>query len=120
MCGFVGFCEERPDYDRQAVTSAMCGRIAHRGPDSRGCFHSGAVSLGFCRLSLLDLENGDQPMRSADGRFVIVMNGEIYNYRELREQLIRENGCTFRTTSVSEFVRNVQPFSRMSCSRSSR
>ena len=105
MCGFVGFSHKgNIDYDRQAVTEAMCERIAHRGPDSRGSAHLGAVSLGFCRLSLLDLSGGDQPMRSADGRYVIVMNGEIYNYRELRETLIREHGCTFRTQSDTEVV----------------
>ena len=105
MCGFVGFCDaERSGYDRKAVTEAMCEKIAHRGPDSRGSFHSGAVSLGFCRLSLLDPALGDQPMRSADGRYVIVMNGEIYNYRVLREKLSSEHGCTFRTNSDTEVV----------------
>ena len=104
MCGFVGFSDTNTAYDRRAVTNAMCEKIAHRGPDSRGSFHSGAVSLGFCRLSLVDLEGGDQPMQSADGRYVIVMNGEIYNYRELREKLIRENSCTFRTQSDTEVV----------------
>lgn len=105
MCGFVGFCDaESSGYDRQAVTEAMCDKIAHRGPDSRGSFHSGDVSLGFCRLSLIDLAGGDQPMLSSDGRYVIVMNGEIYNYRQLREKLVEENGCTFRTQSDTEVV----------------
>ena len=68
MCGFVGFSDTNTVYDRWAVINAMCEKIAHRGPDSRGSFHSGDVSLGFCRLSLIDLAGGDQPMPSADGR----------------------------------------------------
>ena len=68
----------------------MSEKIIHRGPDSDGIFVDDHVGLGFRRLSIIDLENGVQPMHSADGRYVIVFNGEIYNFKEIRKKLIRE------------------------------
>ena len=105
MCGFVGFTgSENATYDRQAVIDAMGERIAHRGPDSAGTYVSDKVCLGFRRLSIIDLEGGSQPIHSSDGRYVIVFNGEIYNYRELREMLIKDYGCTFATKSDTEVI----------------
>ena len=86
MCGFVGYFGKGV-YDREAVIEEMCERIAHRGPDSSGRFVDDQVALGFRRLSIIDLANGTQPMHSQDDRFVIVFNGEIYNYRELKKEL---------------------------------
>lgn len=105
MCGFVGFSgSENATYNRQAVIDAMSDRIAHRGPDSSGSYVSDKVSLGFRRLSIIDLEGGSQPIHSADGRYVIVFNGEIYNYRELRDGLISDFGCNFATSSDTEVI----------------
>ena len=105
MCGFTGFIDySNTDYSRDAVIENMKLRIAHRGPDSEGTYADGLAAMGFRRLSLIDLQGGDQPMKSADGRYVIMMNGEIYNYRDLREQLMREQGCTFRTDSDTEVL----------------
>lgn len=103
MCGFTGFFGEG-EYDRERVIGEMSETIAHRGPDSDGSFVEGKVALGFRRLSIIDLEGGHQPIYSPDGRYVIVFNGEVYNYRELREVLIKEHGHTFGTDSDTEVI----------------
>ena len=102
MCGFAGFyggeCE-----DRRTVVENMGRAIAHRGPDDDGVFTDETAALGFRRLSIIDLEAGVQPMHSADDRYVMVFNGEIYNYRELRADLERE-GAVFATDSDTETI----------------
>ncbi|WYX23253.1 hypothetical protein WJ969_21550 [Achromobacter xylosoxidans] len=66
----------------------MTDAIAHRGPDGEGCWTEGPVGLGHRRLAIIDLSpSGHQPMRSGDGRYSLTYNGELYNYRELREEL---------------------------------
>ena len=88
MCGFAGFFDsDSVAYDRGAVIANMSKAIAHRGPDSDGVFSDERCALGFRRLSIIDLAGGDQPIVTEDGRYVIVFNGEIYNYLELREEL---------------------------------
>ena len=81
----------------------MTGALAHRGPDDRGAYDDPDIALGFRRLSVIDLETGQQPIRLADDRAVIVLNGEIYNYRELRRELLGR-GHRFRTESDTEVV----------------
>lgn len=78
-------------------------RIAHRGPDAAGEWHERNVMLLHRRLSIIDLEAGQQPMLSRDGRYVIVFNGEIYNFQELRSELEKE-GCRFHTRSDTEVL----------------
>ncbi len=105
MCGFIGyFSTDNVTYDRKKVLEEMSDRIAHRGPDSSGSFIENGVALGFRRLSIIDLEGGDQPIVSESGRYVIVFNGEIYNYRELRRKLEEEHGCKFKTNSDTEVI----------------
>ncbi|MBR6916845.1 MAG: asparagine synthase (glutamine-hydrolyzing) [Clostridia bacterium] len=105
MCGFAGFFDtDNVTYDRGSVIERMSELIAHRGPDSDGKFVDGAAALGFRRLSIIDLAGGDQPIVSDDGRYVIVFNGEIYNYRELREELIKDHGAHFNTNSDTEVI----------------
>ncbi len=105
MCGFIGFSgSENATYDRQKIIDAMSDKIAHRGPDSAGFYVSPTTSLGFRRLSIIDLEGGSQPIHSADGRYVIVFNGEIYNYRELRDGLVRDFGAEFASNSDTEVI----------------
>jgi len=100
MCGFCGFSGRLDD---DGVIRRMNDRIVHRGPDGEGYFVTDDVSFGFRRLSFLDLEHGGQPMSTADGAFTIVFNGEIYNYMELREGLIKD-GHEFVTTSDTEVL----------------
>ena len=105
MCGFAGFFDtDAVAYDRTAVLEAMSEAIAHRGPDSAGSYEDGAVSLGFRRLSIIDLAGGDQPIVTEDGRYVIVFNGEIYNHREIRAELEEKHGIKFRTNSDTESI----------------
>ncbi len=81
----------------------MTARLAHRGPDGEGYFCTPEVSLGHRRLAIIDVPGGGQPMTSADGRFTIVFNGEIYNFRALRKELEAE-GARFRTQSDTEVL----------------
>jgi len=87
VCGIAGFTSKtfRADEDRiRRATSCLI----HRGPDQQGTFRSDAVSLGAVRLRVIDIEGGDQPITSEDGDTTIVFNGEIYNYSELRDELV--------------------------------
>ncbi len=99
MCGFCGFTGDVKD--RENIIIDMMNRIVHRGPDSAGTHSDNKVTLGFRRLSIIDLDNGSQPMYNKDSSVVIVFNGEIYNYQELREKLI-EDGYEFKTHSDTE------------------
>lgn len=101
MCGFVGFTNEIKDNGN--VLEKMMNRIIHRGPDSEGRFIDGNVALGFRRLSIIDLAEGDQPMFNEDKSLVLVFNGEIYNFKSLREELISA-GHTFNNNSDSEVL----------------
>src|SRR5256884_4135810 len=107
MCGIAGLIEQNPD----ASIGAMLKAIEHRGRDDEGVWTSPRlndegqrVCLGHRRLSIIDTSSaGHQPMLSHDGRFVVILNGEIYNYRELREQLIAK-GHQFRTQTDTEVL----------------
>lgn len=101
MCGFVGFTNSIKDDG--TVLETMMNRIIHRGPDSAGQFVNDDIALGFRRLSIIDLAEGDQPMFNEDRSLVLVFNGEIYNYRELRAELISE-GHIFANNSDSEVL----------------
>lgn len=104
MCGFVGFIDENDQtYDHRAAIVAMADAIAHRGPDSEGYFEDGRASLGFRRLAIIDLAGANQPLYNENRSLVLVFNGEIYNYRELRRQLIAA-GHAFSTQGDAEVV----------------
>lgn len=99
MCGIAGFWGP-PNH---ALLKAMNRIIAHRGPDDEGFFESEYASIGYRRLAIIDLKHGQQPMGNEDGRIQVVYNGEIYNYRELRAELIAR-GHTFHTDSDTEII----------------
>ncbi len=103
MCGFAGFFANGFGGDRRAVIEAMADRIIHRGPDQADYYVDEEMALGFRRLSIIDLEGGSQPIQNEDGTKVLVFNGEIYNYRELREELLAA-GHIFKTKSDSEVL----------------
>ena len=106
MCGIAGMLATNPNTSLdKAYLSEMCQTIAHRGPDDEGLFFDGALSMGMRRLSIIDLHTGHQPMTCANGQYVIVFNGEIYNYSELRETL-KHKGHRFVTESDTEVVLN--------------
>ena len=81
----------------------MCAAMEHRGPDSRGRFEDDGISLGVQRLAVIDVEGGDQPIASEDGSVVVVCNGEIYNFAQLRDELSRR-GHRFSTRSDTEVI----------------
>ncbi|MCH4239262.1 MAG: asparagine synthase (glutamine-hydrolyzing) [Oscillospiraceae bacterium] len=86
MCGIVGFIGSRAD--QKIVLQKMMDAIAHRGPDGRGTYFDEKAALGHLRLSIIDLKGGTQPMYSEDGNYIIVFNGEIYNFQGLRDELV--------------------------------
>ena len=104
MCGFVGYVNAENDKEtNQKIIKAMADRIIHRGPDQDDYYVDSEVSLGFRRLSIIDLDGGSQPITNEDGSRVIVFNGEIYNYQEIREELI-EKGHIFKTKTDTEVI----------------
>lgn len=101
MCGFAGFTNNIKDDG--SVLKLMMNRIIHRGPDSDGVYLDDNIALGFRRLSIIDLSEGDQPMFNEDKSLVLVFNGEIYNYKDLRAELL-DAGHKFSNNSDSEVL----------------
>ncbi len=101
MCGFVGFTNNISD--ASAVLGMMMDSIKHRGPDSDGKYVDRDIAIGFRRLSIIDISTGSQPLFNEDSSLVLVFNGEIYNYRELRKKLIGY-GHSFSTNTDSEVL----------------
>jgi asparagine synthase (glutamine-hydrolysing) len=102
MCGFLAIFQNAHLFDRDAAQAAA-NTITHRGPDESGDWQERYVMLFHRRLSIIDLRTGQQPMSSGDGRYVIIFNGEIYNFQDLREQL-RTEGVKFCTNSDTEVL----------------
>ena len=103
MCGFVGFLNTPEAASPETVVKAMADRIVHRGPDDASYYVDQDVSLGFRRLSIIDLEGGRQPILNEDGTKVLVFNGEIYNFQSLRDDLLKK-GHVFKTRTDSETI----------------
>ena len=103
MCGIVGFVNNKGRSVSRDVVEAMNGAIVHRGPDDDGFYVRENVALAMRRLSIIDLASGKQPIHNADKTKWIVFNGEIYNYRELREDL-EKRGHKFYTRSDTEAI----------------
>ncbi len=104
MCGLTGIFE----FDRSAeipkeLVHRMNETIVHRGPDDEGIFTAPGIGLGFRRLSIIDLAGGHQPISNEDGSIWVLLNGEIYNYPELRKELL-ERGHTLATRSDTETI----------------
>jgi asparagine synthase (glutamine-hydrolysing) len=120
MCGIAGVRQFIPGAENPDALPAMMATIGHRGPDDSGTWYERGIALGHARLSIIDLSGSRQPMVSADGRFVLVFNGEIFNYRQLREELdypfttegdtevilagIVQHGIEFVTKLVGQFA----------------
>ncbi|MEO8099712.1 MAG: asparagine synthase (glutamine-hydrolyzing) [Acidobacteriota bacterium] len=100
MCGIAGYVARQGDGQAELVRS-MCDEIRHRGPDDEGYYVAGPCAIGMRRLSIIDLSTGHQPISNEDGSIWVVFNGEIYNYQELRRDLI-SRGHKFRTNSDTE------------------
>lgn len=103
MCGICGVFTESPADDLHSVVSDMSSELVHRGPDEQGAYSGSRVCMAMRRLSIIDVAGGHQPIENEDGQLVIVFNGEIYNFPELREMLI-ERGHRFQTNSDTEVI----------------
>ncbi len=104
MCGIAGFVhKDRVLASDPDLLHRMCDVIRHRGPDERGVWLEGPVGLGMTRLSIIDLAGGHQPIHNEDRTVWVVFNGEIYNYHDLREELVKK-GHTFSTSSDTETI----------------
>src|SRR3954464_2908461 len=107
MCGITGWASldarTPPPDGARALLRSMCERMTHRGPDSEGLMVSTGVALGMRRLAIIDLQTGEQPATSEDNQISVVLNGEIYNYRELRLDL-EKRGHRFRSESDTEVL----------------
>ncbi|MDE5855360.1 MAG: asparagine synthase (glutamine-hydrolyzing), partial [Ruminococcus sp.] len=102
MCGIVGFTNFIDDSNK--IIGEMMDKIRHRGPDAEGKYVDDKIALGHRRLSIIDVSSsGDQPIFNEDSSMVIVFNGEIYNYREIREKLV-EAGHVFKTNTDTEVL----------------
>lgn len=106
MCGITGFISRDSDADeavRSELLGQMCESIAYRGPDEQGTLVRGRAALGMRRLSIIDIKSGQQPIVTDDGTLAIVFNGEIYNFQEIRKELV-ELGHQFHTNSDTEVI----------------
>jgi len=103
VCGISGIVDYKHEMDLDQVVHSMLNSIAHRGPDGAGAMTKDNVAIGHRRLSIIDLEGGRQPMATPDGQVHLTYNGEVYNFRELRQEL-EGKGYQFRTASDTEVI----------------
>ena len=104
MCGITGVAYRDPSFPGdEKMLRRMMDIVRHRGPDGEGLLLQAGIGLGFRRLSVIDVQTGDQPLSNEDGTVTVICNGEIYNYLELREQLLAA-GHRFRTGSDAEVI----------------
>ncbi|MBC8951264.1 asparagine synthase (glutamine-hydrolyzing) [Xenorhabdus sp. TS4] len=106
MCGIAGVIHLNQQPAQPQRLASMLNALEHRGPDQDGIYHHGHVSIGMRRLKIIALDNGSQPCYSNNGQYVLVFNGEIYNYRSLRQELIQQ-GVQFSTDSDAEVIVNL-------------
>ncbi len=117
MCGIAGQARCDGEAVSPDLVGAMCARLEHRGPDSLGLHVDGPVGLGIRRLRVIDLATGDQPLYNEDRSVAVVLNGEIYNYRELRARLVA-NGHRFATDGDTEVIAHLYEEEGADCVKS--
>jgi asparagine synthase (glutamine-hydrolysing) len=105
MCGIIGFVDKRSKKDKLNILENMGNQIIYRGPDGVGYFADDLVGFAQRRLAIIDVKGGAQPMYSEDNKYIIIFNGEIYNYQALRDELI-ELGYKFKTKTDTEVILN--------------
>ena len=103
MCGIAGFLAPPGERADRAIVERMIASLRHRGPDAVGYHVEGRIALGVARLRVIDLATGDQPIANEDGSVHVVLNGEVYDYRRLREEL-GALGHRFTTRSDTEVI----------------
>jgi len=103
MCGIAGIIDYKRSTDTRLATERMLSVISYRGPDESGIYHSPYAALGNVRLSIIDIAGGQQPLTDSSERYWISFNGEIFNYKELRDDLVKK-GILFKTHSDTEVL----------------
>src|SRR4051794_6668278 len=103
MCGFAGYVDFARPPQASSLLLRMAASLRHRGPDDTGVMINGACGLAHARLSIIDVAHSVQPMRSRCGRFALAYNGELYNYPELRDELL-SSGAQFETSGDTEVL----------------
>ena len=104
MCGICGIINLNNSHVQETSVKKMMHKMKHRGPDDEGIFIDNNIGLGFVRLSIIDLSfKGHQPMKDVSGRYIIIHNGEVYNYIELREEL-KKKGYNFKSNTDTEVI----------------
>ena len=103
MCGIVGLIDKNSKTTKKKIIKNMADKIIHRGPDAEGYFVDDYIALGHRRLSIIDLKGGDQPLYNETKDIALIFNGEIYNYKTIREDLINK-GHKFKTNTDSEVI----------------
>src|SRR5215472_7635558 len=103
MCGIVGWYSSQEVQDARVLLKRMLSALAHRGPDDEGLYFQGPIALGIRRLSIIDVQGGHQPISNEDRTIWVGLNGEIYNFQELRRELEAE-GHVFATRTDTEVI----------------
>ena len=116
MCGVAGIIDYRGKTNTVTAVGTMLRSFSHRGPDESGIYHSPAATIGNVRLSIIDLQTGQQPLSDISGRYWIVFNGEIFNYIELRDELEKKD-LRLKTRSDTEVLVNLYAIYGKSCLR---
>ncbi|MBE0674264.1 MAG: asparagine synthase (glutamine-hydrolyzing) [Bacteroidales bacterium] len=114
MCGVAGIIDYRGKTNTVSAVGTMLHSFSHRGPDESGIYHSPAATIGNVRLSIIDLQTGQQPLSDTSGRYWIVFNGEIFNYIELREELEKKD-LRLKTRSDTEVLVNLYAIHGKGC-----
>jgi len=114
MCGITGIISKNVGLNQQKTVSKMLAALVHRGPDGQGEYNDERVSMGMRRLSIIDLEGGWQPLYNEDKSLVLIINGEIYNYIELTDEL-KKRGHTFSTHSDGEVILHLYEEEKEEC-----
>lgn len=113
MCGFVGFIDTFGKEEKQKVMSSMLETIIHRGPDSEGIYADESICLGFRRLSIIDLSDaGTQPLYNEDKTIAVVFNGEIYNFQEIRKDLVEKGHIFVSNTDTEVLVHGYEEYGK--------
>ena len=116
MCGIAGIISKKIDSSQTESVARMLGALVHRGPDGQGEYHDEHIAMGMRRLSIIDLQGGWQPLYNEDKSLVLIMNGEIYNYIELSEEL-KKRGHTFSTHTDGEVILHLYEEEKEECLR---
>lgn len=103
MCAIAGIINHHATPDVERIVRKMCNQQAHRGPDGSGFFCNDEIAFGHRRLAIIDPAHGAQPISNEDGSVVVILNGEIYNYRKLRQEL-EKRGHEFKTDTDTEVI----------------